>query len=259
LHLKWEERKTPEQAADEWIDGFDSRVKRELPSRLGGNWNFDLTGPVSRWHIEASEVRHRVVHAAYEPTTAEAQAACEAVAELVTFLCDRLASQEQLRRYPRTALALMGENGLSKRGRYSRRLRELQDDPTEPRWDVTFLRWRDTHNRRRRDVTSEPRQPRPENSYLIVVLFPDGTYKWVLHDREAFLAVRVEIDEGDLNESQRQNVDEFLGEPRPTAPEAKSMALLGFDTSSISVLEHWCEEYHLVPMAEVMVDRSDLT
>lgn len=257
LHLKWEEGKTPEDASKEWVDGFDSRVKKELPPRLGGNWDFSGSGPVGRWNREGLAVRHRVVHGAYEPTKVEAQAACESVNELVTFLCDRLTNQEQLRKYPRTALALIGEEGIRQRGRYSRRIRALQDDLSEPRWDITFLRWRDAHNRRRRDVIAGPRQPQMTNAYLIAVLYSDRSYRWILHDRETFLAAKVEISDGDLTEGQRAGLNEFLSGPQPTAPEAMSFALVDFDTSLLSVQGSWREEYHFVPMAEVMVDRSD--
>lgn len=54
----------------------------------------------------------------------------------------RLTDTANLNRFTRTARAFCGNNGLERRGRLTRRVRELLDDPRELNWFETFERWR---------------------------------------------------------------------------------------------------------------------
>jgi hypothetical protein len=259
LHLKWEEAQTPEQAAASWIDGLDTRVKREYSSRLGGPWDPKGAGTIGLWTRHVADLRNRIVHGAYIPSSAEAQLARETVDSLLKFLGDQLASQPVLRKYPRTALALLGNAGLERRGAYSRRLRELQDSHTEPIWADTFRRWKEAHSRVRRDSAGSERRPDRSRSFLLSVMHPDGTTSWCLHDPDAHLAAQVNLDVDRLPPEQRASVEQvrsrYLAEEQV---EAASIALLDQPTG-VTQIGEWREEYHSVPLAGVMVDKSDFS
>lgn len=131
LHLMWEEGLTPEHVAQNWIEGLDTRVRQELPTRLGGPWDVTRRNPIGVWAQDVASLRHRVAHAAYTPTGEETRRSFDGVNALVTHLCDRLVSPEVMKNYLRTVLALAGEGGLRRRHAYTKRIRELQDDPSE--------------------------------------------------------------------------------------------------------------------------------
>jgi len=258
MHLKWEEAATPERAADSWINGLVTRIKREYPSRLGGNWDFGGEGPIGRWNLHVAELRHRIVHGGYVPTEEEASRAYASINALVEFLVDRLATDQCLRKYPRTALTLAGETGLTRRGRYTQWLRELQKNEDEPPWRETFRRWRDTHSRLRRDVATEERWRSATPSHLVAVLHSAGDLRWVVHDYGRHLAAEVAFDERLLGDGHRQSLAKFVSEFSASARDyPASLAILDFDLSRLTPTALWREEYHHIPMAEVMVDKSD--
>jgi len=109
LHLMWEEGLTPEQVVETWIEGLDARVRQELPARLGGPWDVTRRNPIGVWAQDVAALRHRVAHAAYVPTKEEARRSFDGINALVTHLCDRLASPDVMKNYPRTALVLQPE------------------------------------------------------------------------------------------------------------------------------------------------------
>src|SRR4030095_14628537 len=73
LHLMWEEKRTPEEVANSWIESLDTRIRTEFHTRLGGNWDPTASGPIGRWNSSVSALRHRVVHAGYTPSFEEAK------------------------------------------------------------------------------------------------------------------------------------------------------------------------------------------
>ncbi|PRX47062.1 hypothetical protein B0I33_106159 [Prauserella shujinwangii] len=258
FHLYWEEKMTPETAADRWINGLETRVKREYASRLGGSWDLTTNGPLMQWNKGVAEVRHRIVHAGYVPTLQEAQGARHAINSLCDFVCNRLTTSSTLARYPRTAISLVGRAGLKSRGVYSRRLRELLKDADEPSWDDTFARWRQAMSRLRTEQVGQRRQPDAERSSLLAVFHPDGNIKWCLHDYEANLATPIVFDVSKLPIAQQRNIKKLHAEYIENGKKMpESLAIYGFDTTTISINNDWREEYHYVPLAEVMVDRSD--
>ena len=261
LHLMWEERQTPEKAAGDWKDGLATRVKTEYSRRLrGGSWDSSGSASIGKWSRDVADLRHRVVHGAYEPTISEARTSINAVDELVSYLCDRLADAANLSRYPRSALALAGERGLARRKSYTRRVRRLQEDPSEPPWSATYTRWREAWRRLRRDKTTSPRIPNEANAYLLAIISPhDTSLRWCLHDRLQHLALEVSVDPVDVPEHfanqcrviREQFVKESDIDPLSVAYQGRlPWSMLG---------GAWREEYHLVPMTQVMVDRSDFT
>jgi hypothetical protein len=259
FHLFWEEEMTPEMATDRWVNGLETRVKGEYASRLGGSWDLTMDGPLLQWNNKVAEVRHRIVHAGYVPSSQEAHDAHAAMESLFNFICDRLTTPRILVRYPRTAISLIGRAELESRGIYSRRLRELQEDSDEPGWNDTFTRWRLSMSRLRTDKVSGPRQPDAARSTLLAVFHSDGNIKWCLHDYKLHLATAVMFDSRKLTIKQQKSIKKLQAEYVERGMKSpESVAIYGFDTTSIVIENDWKEEYHLVPMAEVMVNRTDL-
>jgi hypothetical protein len=259
--LMWEERMTPEQAAAAWKPGLISRVRNDYRERLGGNWHVASDSPIGRWSRDCADLRHRAVHGAYLPSYFEVGASLEAIDGLLRFLCDRLSMPKQLGKYPRTALSLVGPAGLTRRSQYSRRIKELQASPQEPNWDETFDRWKEVLRKLRRTDQGIPRTPVLAESELIGVLLPDGGKYYAVAHAASGLAARVEI-EGNAVEP-GSSIDRLVRAvdgvtPDQLGPDAFSVGTPSFDPAHLRVSGEWIELYHLVPLAGVMVDKSDL-
>ncbi|QKV74948.1 hypothetical protein [Amycolatopsis sp. Hca4] len=259
LYLQWEEGSSPEESAKHWIAGLDSRIKREFPRRLGGNWSFKQKNIIANWNTNVAELRHRIVHGGYTPTIEEASNAYSTVNRLTEFLCDRLASPQQLKKYARTALALAGVPGLVKRGAYSKRLKELQSSPAEVSWSQTFTRWRDAQRRLRRDNLVEPRKADSRSTIVMAVHFPDGNIRWCLHDRVNHLAAPAEVSYSALNQRSWDGISQISSKLQAEqSGEPVSLEVDVHDSTGVRQVGPWREEYHLVPMAGVLIDNSDL-
>jgi hypothetical protein len=119
--LVWEESAEHDEDVDPAAEilrvDTTRRVKREYPPRLGGTWSLVGDGPVARWYRDTAGLRNRVVHAGHRPSKDQAVDALEALLALERFVCDRLADRS--RRYPRTALTVLGGAGLERRGAWS--------------------------------------------------------------------------------------------------------------------------------------------
>jgi hypothetical protein len=258
MHLMWEEAMTPEEAADQWTEGLDGRVKRLYARRIGGSWDLSGSSPIAEWFKRVAELRNRVVHGAYVPSFAESSDAVGAVRRLVSYLCDRLCSDRVVQLYPRTCLALAGWPGLERRGVDGRHIRDLLARPEEPPWNETFTRWKGALQLIRRDQLVEPRLPSEDGAYLLAVATSRGELRWCLHDRKVSMAATVAVQESDISEPTRRQLDRFveqaktgrLDEPVSLAPHHEALP-------TFTRAGQWIEEYHLVPMAGVMVDRSD--
>lgn len=259
LHLMWEEGLAPEHVAQNWVDGLDTRLRKDLAPRLGGPWDVSRRNPIGVWAQDVASPRHRVAHAAYTPAKEEARRSLDGVNGLVTHLCDRLASPEVMQKYPRTALSLAGAEGLRRRNAYTRRIRELETDPTEVPWTETFYRWREAWRRTRQDLTAQIRVPDGMGAWLLTVRHPDRSLRWIRHDRPQHLAIEVDVNEIDLPSG-------FIDQVHATADDLQHRYGYGgpFSVSGKQSIQTtyrpgalWAEEYHHVPMTEVMVDRSD--
>lgn len=256
LHLQWEEGMTPESAASAWSPGLDTRVRTEFSRRLGGSWDARGTSPVGEWSRNVADIRHRVIHAGYSPSAREAHAAFDGVTNLITYLADRLASDSVLSRYPRTAVAVAGNEGLSLRERHTRRVKALQD-ADEPIWWETFARWREAWRRVMRDAVA-PRSSDPASASLLFVVHGDGSERFCLHDATTQQAAAVEPEPSPEIETFLQTARE-LAQPSldGDADRAMSIKLARSQEVKFSSIGPWVEEYRHVPMTQVMVDRSD--
>ncbi|MEU0451012.1 hypothetical protein [Streptomyces tendae] len=146
--LYWESGKKPEDVASVFAEGrLARRVKSNFCEMLGGNWSLDSKGPVATWFHKCYRLRHRVVHGGYNPTRLEAQTAIEATFSLSQYCWDRLVAKKK--KFPRTVLMLIAEEGLRKRGKWCHHMRNFQREvaPTEPSWQEASQVWRsDMHN-----------------------------------------------------------------------------------------------------------------
>jgi hypothetical protein len=141
--LYWESGKKPEEVADVFAEGrLARRVKTNFSELLGGNWPLDGTGPVANWFHKCYRLRHRVVHGGYSPTRLEAQTAIDATFSLSLYCWDRLVAKKK--KFPRTVLMIIAEEGLRKRGKWCHFMRNFMRDvaPVEPSWQDASHAWR---------------------------------------------------------------------------------------------------------------------
>ncbi|WP_343003302.1 hypothetical protein [Clostridium sp. 2218st1_F5_2218SCRN_220325] len=73
-----------EREIEDKIDNtpFISIVKKEMHSRLGGNWNINAYGDVGNWYRDTYELRNKVSHGGYTPSLEEARLAVQRAKQL---------------------------------------------------------------------------------------------------------------------------------------------------------------------------------
>jgi hypothetical protein len=118
--LLWEESLPDEEleaAAGVFAIDLAKRVRSQYHPRLGGQWVLRGEGPLSRWYADTAGLRNRVVHRGYRPGREEAESSLQQLYVLEKFIADLLGERSD--RYPRTALAMLGADGLVRRGKWS--------------------------------------------------------------------------------------------------------------------------------------------
>ncbi|MFG3416378.1 hypothetical protein ACGF14_30205 [Streptomyces althioticus] len=141
--LYWESGKEPKDVADTFAEGrLARRVKRNFSELLGGNWSLDNSGPVADWFHKCYRLRHRVVHGGYTPTRLEAQTAIDATLTLSSYCSDRLIARKK--KFPRTVMMVIAEEGLRTRGKWCQFMREFKREvaSAEPSWLEASHMWR---------------------------------------------------------------------------------------------------------------------
>lgn len=259
LHLQWEDVMTPEQSAAGWRgeDGVTARVRRELPHRLGANWDLKSRTPAATWVQDTADLRNRVAHSGYTPTASEARRSRDAVNQLVSFICDRLADPAILKSYPRTALAFAAEPGLRKRGVTDKKLAAIKASLPDGPGDKVFLRWRDAWQRLRRDRVT-PRVPDIKTAELWLVLHRDGKQNWYRRDGQSKLLIEVELLKCGRASEVRARAEELGRRRQSEAPNESASVRFADDVRTAAMVGgHWREEYGTLPGADVMVDGSD--
>ncbi|MBT3155531.1 hypothetical protein HTV45_32625 [Streptomyces sp. CHD11] len=142
--LMWESGKESAAVADVFAEGrLAKRVKSQFSELLGGVWVLDGTGPVAEWFHKCYRVRHRVVHSGYSPSRLEAQVALDSVHQLSRHCWDRLAVKRK--KFPRTALMLLAEEGLRRRGKWCSFMKHFSSEiaPREDSWLRQSQKWRE--------------------------------------------------------------------------------------------------------------------
>jgi hypothetical protein len=146
LTMAWEEGLDREETRV-WFEGqmgFMARVGTYVVPRLGGNWSTQRSeNPMSQL-ARLSDSRNRVVHLGHLPNEAEAQAAINALSSMDEFIKERLADKMMI--YPRTTLLILGEPGLRRLGKWTRRMRQWVEHHAnqEEEWIGSFRAWRDS-------------------------------------------------------------------------------------------------------------------
>jgi len=103
---------------------FKSLLVREMPSRLGGRWDVSQEEtPVGKYWRDLYTVRNAVVHRGSHAHGGEAEAAQEAYWALRDHLEERLMANRA--KYPRTALARLGQDRLEASGVLQGKMLEL--------------------------------------------------------------------------------------------------------------------------------------
>ena len=95
---------------------FNRLYKTVLPKLLGGDWSSKSSAAVV-YTKDLYRVRNQIAHAGRALTRRDAEAASAAYEGIVDLIIARLI--QQTRRYPRTALALLGRPGLERHGRWT--------------------------------------------------------------------------------------------------------------------------------------------
>ncbi|MBP3044836.1 hypothetical protein KKR91_01400 [Arthrobacter jiangjiafuii] len=256
-HLQWEECLTPETSADTWVPSLDTRIKTVLPSKLGGNWDTTKPGAIHDWNKDIASIRHRVVHAGYRPSMEQAQKSIDALNALVTFLGDRVTHSGNLRKYSRTALTMLGSEGLRRRDRYTRAVREIERDRNEVQWDETFSRWYDTQILCIQDQRDARHPDISTSTYYIIFISQDQHY-WVASDWGNRKAVKVAVT---LAQGALDPVQE-LRSGALSMQEGATVFPISAQVEDGTVVDaelkgEWQETYHLMPLQGVMRDKSD--
>lgn len=137
------------------------RVKNQYQQRLKGVWRLDR-GVVREWDEHIAIIRNRVVHGGFRATQSAAVKARETLISLQTHIGNRIA--DRWRKYPRTAWAFLGSDGLDRRGKLDSagRWREAAVGDRED-WIAEYVSWRagiNTQLERRRHASPAHEPPR---------------------------------------------------------------------------------------------------
>lgn len=146
--LDWERNILPEESAEQWneLTPIRARIISSFPETLGGSWTFDDRAESLRdWDQHIVRVRNEVVHGSRIPSDNEIETAFQTMNALVSDLIDRLTNKGNRNRFIRTAFLLAGHHGLEKRNALTKKLRQLQSDPSEPNWNESALLWMGHH------------------------------------------------------------------------------------------------------------------
>lgn len=147
-HTLWERNRAPHEALPHFMKkrrpnepkGIISFVAGEVHTLFSDkDWPDGAAGELYSWKTDVVDLRNRVIHSGYTPTSQETDRAANSTRMLFEYIGDELFIVR--RRFPVTSLALLGEGGLDRRGSY----RELVS--LEPNIDSvirrieTFRRW----------------------------------------------------------------------------------------------------------------------
>lgn len=258
-HVLWEDGTRPEDAAKLFTDSrasAASRVPREHPRLLGGDWDPKGTGPVAGWREAIAEVRHRVVHAGYEPSLDDARRAVEALTTLERHVIDIVASPRNIKKRLWTALSLTGLDGLSRRGKLSKSVKARMDGWRGPDPASTFNHWR-------RAVSDQVAYERgllkpfdPAAAKVFVVRAANGGVTWFAVDQEQGFAAPMRERWSDLANGGVELRSVIAGLDRDGVSRPVSIRIDG-DIIGGEIIGDWVLVYRAIPTNEVMIDGTD--
>ena len=129
-HLCWERGLKPHESVETFVDKrrkgnvfvpktIKSLVLFELyPLLTGKTWRDQKNQAIEDWLLKVASVRNDIVHNAAEPSYVDMVSCGDSVNGLYEFLADAVFQNRE--RFPLTALAFLGQAGLSRRGEWER-------------------------------------------------------------------------------------------------------------------------------------------
>lgn len=253
MHLHWEKGSRPISVAQHFgVDGLSHtrRVLSQYTSLLGGRWRDDGTGAVGLYLENVVRLRHRIVHGGLDPSLDEADRALEAMIALESYLGDLVSSPGVLNRFTRTAIIWCGQRGLEKRSRFTRRVRDLMNDTSEPNWRITFERWRRFVEF---GIAGRPPHGADGNDVvLFLLIWADGDLRWLIHDSDAAAATVIPFNQ----------VHAFGVSPEALDGWRRAAAQLEEDVPLRVKVEHaryersdtawlWLDDYEVIPDVDI--------
>src|SRR5699024_11136719 len=103
----------------------------------------------------------------------------------------------------------------------------------------------------------DQRVPSVNSSTLGIVVFPDGTTKWFQHDLPTRQARAIDAALDVLTSDQQMTIEQIQSE-HENVVDTDSIKIESVSTSCITPVGDWQEDYHFLPLENVMVDKSGL-
>lgn len=259
LHVLWHEAVRPEDAAVLFSDprvGILKRSQSGLSPRLKGDWSLPRNGALSGWDANVAKLRHRVIHAGFVPSRAEAKQAVESMFDLERFVLDRLCSTGVLNRYPQTALAMVGIPGLQRRGVYKKKFvdRAASWVGVAP-LDTLFGRWRIAVDDQRL-VSDGQTSPTTAGAEVLVVRHAQGSVQWFVFDATTGFAAPISDRTVDLAAPAATRLAELFADLVHRKVDV-DVSVLMHELRGGQVSGDWQLAYRVLPNHEAMFDGSD--
>jgi hypothetical protein len=110
LALAWEDGLQAREAARIFRDMSVTRIVTSLCHSLGGTWAVDAPGVAMDWRIHIADVRNRIIHTGFRPTSIEVQRANRALKALLPAIAKSVI--RKWKRYPRTVSLLVSRGSI---------------------------------------------------------------------------------------------------------------------------------------------------
>ncbi|WP_454979862.1 hypothetical protein [Corynebacterium propinquum] len=254
-HNLWEQKIRPEEAKTEFVtnNGYPRSIHFLVNNKLGkfysgDGWRENIPEPVAAWSKNVAQLRNRAVHDGYIPTAGEMRRCVASVDQLVTFLADQVF--ESRRERPMTALALLGQGGLEKRGGWNQKFSKLVGNKE----DVllrhrTFRRWADALSCiRSRDQIS---QPNLDDAICFLVIETTGRQSLFLVEEGGIRAQRISSSQLSFPPMVEQKIKELGHKQPPCTPFTLECP---FNSANMEVDPAWdLYSYDVIPGHEIFL------
>lgn len=243
--MLWEEKKTPEEGAEELSRYRDSqqRLHQLLGPRLGGSWDLSKVPPLRAWDEDVREARNRVVHAGGLPSVRLGERSVNAMYAFLTYTLDRLCSSKTRNRYPISAVLLAHRVGLESRQGWTRKIRDAATEADTYALGEVFNHWYAAMEWIL--LPDRMRRPPDENARPELARLSDGRAYWIQHDWNAHLARLIDVDPELTRILDRQNP--------PNDPRISNS--LSFDLIvPFEPVGDWVQEHRLFPRTALLRD-----
>ncbi|MEU0499431.1 hypothetical protein [Mycobacterium sp. NPDC006124] len=156
----------------------------------------------------------------------------------------------RLKKFPRTALMLIGSQALEAQGEMTNAVRREMESGQAADWGQRFFRWRRClAGLVEREL--DPFEADQAEAHLIGVITGRGRIKYVRHHRNLGLAATVEL-------SARSRDIERLDELAEAIPDGKGPVSVAIESDVPTRLtEHWVAEHRRIPLCGVMANGAD--